>query len=58
MRVQATVNLKHTSTVAELKDLLTEVPDHATIAVRSYVADRPGELSSSTITFTWDTRKS
>jgi len=53
MNVQATINLKHNSTVRELKEAMEKVPDTARITIRHYTGDRPGESSYSTITFTW-----
>lgn len=54
MQVTATATLKYNTTVAELNEVLSQVPDHAKVSVRSYTGDRPGESSYSTLTFTWE----
>ena len=56
MKMQASVTLTHGTTVAELNEALAEIPDDATITVKSYHADRPGETSYSTISFSWESK--
>ena len=54
MRMNATLNLKGTETVAELKSALEGVPDDAKFTVKSYAGDRPWDSGYSTITFNWE----
>ena len=54
MQVTATATIKYDTTVSELREVLSQVPANAKVAVKSYVGDRPGESSYSTLTFTWE----
>lgn len=54
MKVQASITVKHGMTVAELNKALTVVPETAQVSISTYRADRPGESSYSTMTFSWD----
>ena len=53
VRVSASVTVKHDTTKGQLELATANIPDDARISMSAYVADRPGESSYSTITYTW-----
>lgn len=51
--VSAKAEVKRETTVAELKEILNDIPDHAKITLSTYAGDRPWDSGTQYINFSW-----
>ena len=53
MSQSAQVTILHGMSAGELREVLSEVPDNATLSVNSVEGDRPWESGYHTLSFSW-----
>lgn len=51
--VSAKAEVKRGTTVAELKEILNDIPDDATITLSTYAGDRPWDSGTQHMNFSW-----
>jgi hypothetical protein len=53
MQMSASITVKHGMTVDDLRAVLDNVPDSATVSVKTHAGDR-WEMDSHSMTFSWE----